>query len=75
MQIAVLILTCLASTPQEDCTRQTAIDVREVHAPATACAMAGLTTAAGDPRAASGLFTKIICPRPVGEKGESHGGF
>ena len=64
MQIVVLILTCLASTPQEDCTRQTAIDIREVRAPATTCAMAGLATAASDPRSGIGLFTKIICGRP-----------
>jgi len=75
MQIVVLILTCLASTPQEDCTRQTAIDIREVEAPATACAMAGLVTAASDPRGDLGLFTKIICGRPGRREGGKHGGF
>jgi hypothetical protein len=43
MQIVVLILTCLASTPQEACTRETAVDVREIVADnPMQCAMAGL---------------------------------
>jgi hypothetical protein len=75
MQIVVLILTCLASTPQEDCTRQKAIDIREVRAPATACALAGLATAASDPRRGIGLFTKIICGRPGQGEAGKHGDF
>ncbi len=72
MQIVVLILTCLATTPQEACTRQTAVDVREVMADSPMqCAMAGLSTAASDPRGAAGLFTKIICERPAAKEGRN----
>ena len=74
MQIVVLILTCLAATPQEDCTRQTAIDVREVVADnPMQCAMAGLSTAASDPRGSAGLFTKIVCGRPAAREGRNGG--
>ena len=67
--IMVLILTCLASTPLEQCSRRTAIDVREVAAPPTACAMAGLATAASDPRGSAGLVTKIVCGGPAPGEG------
>ncbi|VFU10272.1 hypothetical protein [Methylocella tundrae] len=74
MKLIVLILTCLATTPQEDCTRQTAIDVREVVAGSLMeCAMAGLTTAASDPRGQDGLWTKIICGRPAKEEHAANG--
>lgn len=69
MKVGVLVLTCLASTPQEDCTRQTAIDVRELMADSVMqCAMAGMTTAASDPRGSDGLWTKIVCGRPGKEE-------
>jgi len=74
MQTAVLILTCLAATPQEACTRQTAVDVREVLADnPMQCAMAGLFAAASDPRGSAGLFTKIICARPATREGQNGG--
>ncbi len=71
--IVVLILTYLAAMPQEACTRATAIDVREVKAAPTACAMAGLATAASDPRGAAGMFTKIVCERPEQREGQNGG--
>lgn len=71
--IMVYVLTCLASTPQEGCTRETAVDVREVRADSQMqCAMAGLSTAASDPRGSAGLFTKIICGRAA--SGEDRNG-
>lgn len=74
MQTVVLILTCLAATPQEACTRRTAVDVREVIADnPMQCAMAGLSTAASDPRGSAGLFTKIICARPTLREGRNGG--
>ena len=74
MHIVVLILTCLAAMPQETCTRQTAVDVREVMADnPMQCAMAGLSTAASDPRGSAGLFTKIICVRPSAKEGRNGG--
>ncbi|PNG25519.1 hypothetical protein [Methylocella silvestris] len=74
MKIIVLILTCLASTPQEACTRETALDVREVTASPGECGMAGLATAAADPRGGDGLRLKIVCGRPVREERASNGG-
>lgn len=75
MKIIVLVLTCLASTPQEECTKATALDVREVVAGSVMeCAMAGLATAASDPRGAEGLRTKIICKRPSREERAANGG-
>ncbi len=74
MKITVLILTCLASTPQEDCTKKTALDWREVKASMGECAMAGLTTAAADPRRSEGLRTKIVCGRPLREERAANGG-
>ena len=64
MQNIVLILSCLAGTPEDACTRQTAVDVREVTVPnmmPMECAMAGLSTGASDPRGEDGLYTKIVC--------------
>ncbi len=74
MKIIVLVLTCLAATPQEDCNKATALDWREVSATQGECAMAGLTTAAGDPRGHEGLRTKIICGRPSREERATNGG-
>ncbi|ACK51976.1 hypothetical protein Msil_3066 [Methylocella silvestris BL2] len=74
MKIVVLILTCLASAPQEACTRETALDVREVMASAGECAMAGMATAAADPRGGDGLRVKIICGRPAREEQTANGG-
>jgi hypothetical protein len=74
MQIVVLILTCLVSTPQEACTRRTAVDVREIVADSPMqCAMAGLSIAASDPRGSAGLFTKIVCGRPAVKEGRNGG--
>jgi hypothetical protein len=74
VQTAVLILTCLAATPQEACTRQTAVDVRELLVDnSMQCANAGLFTAASDPLGSAGLFTKIICARPTTREGQNGG--
>ncbi len=71
--IVVLILTCLAAMPQNACTRATAVDVQEVKAAPTACAMAGLATAASDPRSVAGMFTKIVCERPLKRESQNGG--
>lgn len=75
MKIMVLILTCLASTPQENCTRETALDIRETRAAPGECAMAGMTTAARDPRGIEGMRVKIICGRVIQQEQAAHGGF
>ncbi|VFU07962.1 hypothetical protein [Methylocella tundrae] len=75
MKIIVLVLTCLASTPQEECTKKTAIDFREIAADSIMqCAMAGMTIAASDPRGNEGLRTKIVCGRPTKEGSRADGG-
>ncbi len=68
MGSVITILVCLQSTPIDACTTKTAIDFREVAAPALLpmqCAMAGLSTVAADPRGSDGLYVKIICGRPA----------
>ena len=60
--VTVLILTCLASIAPDDCTRQTALDVREFRAMPMECAMAGLSVAASEARGEPGeSYPKIIC--------------
>ncbi len=75
MKIVVLILTCLVSMPRDECTRDTAVDVREVEADSVMqCAMAGISTAAADPRSSEGLWTKISCGHATIEERAANGG-
>jgi hypothetical protein len=74
MKIVVLILTCLAATPEENCSKATALEWREVMATPGECGMAGMSTAASDPRGNEGLRTKIVCGRPMSKEHAANSG-
>ena len=60
----IIVLICLAGTPQEACTERTAQDVQYIEAPILACGMAAqsaLARQAGDRE--NGMTTRMICGR------------
>lgn len=60
--VFALILVCAATTAQQDCTRNTALDVITVKTPSVfACLMTGQTSVACEQLLGDGRYTKVVC--------------